>query len=71
MSESFYRVSFEQSGDAYFFHNHESAVEFLLESYFDDYEVKNEEEVMEVNNEVADTDAIESYGSVDEVWFED
>ena len=42
----------------------------LLESYFDDFDVESEEEVIAINNQVADTDGIESYGWIDELWFE-
>jgi len=70
MGENFYRVTFYDSSENYYFHNHENAAAFLLESYFDDYEVSNEEDVIAINNEVADTDMIESYGFIDECWFE-
>lgn len=70
MGDSFFRVSFEGVSEDYFFHDHEDAAAFLLESYFDDYDVESEDDVAVVNNEVADTDGIESYGWIDELWFE-
>ena len=70
MSDSFFRVSFEGISEDYFFHDKEDAAAFLLESYFDDFDVETEDEVVAINNEVADTDAIESYGWIDELWFE-
>lgn len=70
MGDSFYRVCYEDSTAEYFFHNKEDACVFLLESYFDNYDVETEEEVIAINNEVADTDMIESYGFIDELYFE-
>lgn len=70
MGDSFYRVVFEGMSDDYYFHTHEDAATFLLESYFDDFDVESEEEVIAINNQVADTDGIESYGWIDELWFE-
>ena len=70
MSNNFWRVSFEGISEDYFFHYKEDATVFLLESYFDDFDVETEEEVEAINNEVADTDGIENYGWIDEMWFE-
>ena len=70
MGDSFFKVGFEGIAEDYFFHFKEDAVAFLLESYFDDYEIENEDEVMAINNEVADTNMIVNYGWVEEVWFE-
>ena len=70
MGENFYRVGFEGMSDDYYFHDKENAAAFLLESYFDDFDVGTEEEVIAINNEVADTDMIENYGWIDELWFE-
>lgn len=70
MGDTFYRIKFEGLSEEYFFHNHEDAVAFLLEAYFDDYDVDSEEEVIAINNEVTDTNMIESYGFIDELWFE-
>ena len=69
--DEFYMVSFEATGNFYFFHDHEKAAAFLLESYFDDTLVENEDECIAINNEVADNDGIEDYGWIDKVWFED
>ena len=66
MGDAFYRVSFVGSSEEYFFHNKEDAAAFLLESYFDEYNVETEDEVIAVNNDVADNDSIESYGYIDE-----
>lgn len=70
MGESFYRVSFDGSSEDYFFHNHEDAATFLLESYFDDFEPESEDDVIAMNNEVADFNGIECYGWIDELYFE-
>lgn len=70
MGDTFYKVTFVGSSDEYFFHYHEDAAAFLLESYFDESNIIDESEIMEANNEVADNDAIESYGQIDECWFE-
>ena len=70
MGDSFFRVTFEGISEDYFFHYKEDAAAFLLESYFDDFDVETEDEVAAINNEVADTDGIESYGWIDELWFE-
>lgn len=70
MGESFYRVSFKDISDEYYFHDKENAAAFLLESYFDDFGVGTEDEVIAINNEVADTNMIEDYGRIDELWFE-
>ena len=70
MGENFYRVSFKDINDEYYFHDKENAAAFLLESYFDDFGVETEDEVIAINNEVADTDMIEDYGRIDELWFE-
>lgn len=70
MDDSFYRVVFEGISDSYYFHDKENAAAFLLDSYFDDFGVGTEEEAIAINNEVADTDMIESYGWIEELWFE-
>lgn len=70
MNEEFYMVSFEASGNFYFFHNHEDACTFLLDSYFDDNEVETEDECVIINNEIADYGGINGYGWVDKVYFE-
>lgn len=70
MNEEFYMVSFEASGNFYFFHNHEDACTFLLDSYFDDNEVETEDECVVINNEIADYGGINGYGWVDKVYFE-
>ena len=69
MNDEFYMVSFESSGDFYFFHNYEDACTFLLDSYFDDVEVETEEECAVANNSVANIGGIEEYGWVDKVYF--
>ena len=70
MGESFYRVVFEGMSDDYYFHDKEDATAFLLESYFDDVDINSEDDVIAVNNEVADFDMIDGYGWIDELWFE-
>ena len=70
MGEEFYMVNFETTGDFYFFHDHEDACAFLLESYFDDNEIETEEDCVDVNNQVADYNGIENYGWIDKVYFE-
>lgn len=70
MGEEFYMVSFETTGNFYFFHDHEDACAFLLDSYFDDNEIETEEDCVDVNNQVADYNGIENYGWIDKVYFE-
>ena len=70
MGESFYRVVFEGMSNDYYFHDKEDATAFLLESYFDDVDVESENNVIAINNEVADFDMIDGYGWIDELWFE-
>ena len=70
MGETFYRVTFEGSSEEYFFHDREDAAAFLLESYFDEYNCETEDDIVAINNDVADNDMIESYGFIDECWFE-
>ena len=66
----FYRVVLGGDPD-YYFRSYESAAAFLLESYFDDNEIKTEEEVIAANEEVADYGRITDYGYIEEVEFED
>ena len=68
--DEFYMVSFEATGEYYFFREHEDACAFLLDAYFDDEEVETEDEIMVANNAVADFGGIEGYGWVDKVHFE-
>ena len=70
MNEEFYMVSFEASGDFYFFHDYEDACTFLLESYFDDTDVETEEECTAINESIAELGGIEEYGWVDKQYFE-
>ena len=70
MNDEFYMVSFEASGNFYFFHNYDDACAFLLESYFDDFDIETENEAVMINNEVADYGGIDEYGWVDKVYFE-
>ena len=70
MGEEFYMVSYEASGDFYFFHNYDDACAFLLESYFDDCNPETEDECAAANNEVADYGGIDGYAWVDKVYFE-
>ena len=70
MGDSFYCVSFEDIGDNYYFRNHEDAAAFLLESYFDDFNIETKEEVIAINNQVADFDMIENYGWITIKFFE-
>ena len=67
----FYRVKFEDNDNEYFFHDHENAAAFLIESYFDDNDIESEDDVMAVNNEVADFNMISLYGYIDKLLFED
>lgn len=69
MDDEFYMVSFEATGDFYFFHDHEDACAFLLDAYFSDVNVENEDDCVVANNEVADHDGIQDYGWVDKVFF--
>ena len=69
MDDEFYMVSFEATGNFYFFHDHEDACAFLLESYFDDFDVETEDEVTVIYNEVADYDGIDGYACIDKVFF--
>ena len=71
MDNDFYCVYLCDTLETYYFHEHENAVTFLLESYFDDFNVETEEEVININNEVADTDAIEDYAYIVKEHFED
>lgn len=68
---TFYKVTFYSSSQENFFRNYENAAAFLLESYFDDSEFTDEETIMDINNEVADTGAIDGYGCIEECWFDD
>ena len=68
----FYCVSFKHStSEHFYFKDHENACAFLLDCYFDDYEVTAEEAVIAVNNEIADNDCIDDYGYISECYFED
>lgn len=70
MGDSFWRVSFIGISDDYYFHNYEDAAAFLLESYFDEIDVESENDVIDVNNQVAEENGIENYGYIDEMFFE-
>ena len=56
---SFYEVKFDNVEESNFFKYHEDAAAFLLEAYFDDNDVLEEEYIMDVNNQVADNDGID------------
>ena len=71
MNDTFYKVKFNNSDQEVFFKDYTNAAAFLLESYFDDSEIMDEENIMAINNEVADTGAIEGYGCIEECWFDD
>lgn len=70
MGDSFWRVSFLGISDEYFFKTYEDAATFLLESYFYDNDIESEEEVININNQVAEENSIDNYGFIDEMWFE-
>lgn len=71
MGNCFYEVKFDNVEESNFFKYHEDAAAFLLEAYFDDNDVLEEEYIMDVNNQVADNDEIEGYGRIIERWFDD
>lgn len=71
MSEVFYKVAFINSDEEHFFHSHEEAAAFLLEAYFEDNEIVEEEYIIDINNQVADNDEIEGYGQILDCWFDD
>ena len=70
MNDTFYKVKFDNSDQKVevFFKDYANAAAFLLESYFDDSEVMDEESIMAINNEVADSETI---GCIKECWFDD
>lgn len=70
MNDNFWRVSFIGTSNDYFFHNYEDAAAFLLESYFDECELEDENTVIDINNQVAEENGIDGYGYIDEMWFE-
>ena len=70
-NNEFYRVILDGVEDHYFFHNHEHACAFLLESYFDDFEVEDEDEIEQINENVQNYDSIDDYGYIETVCFED
>ncbi len=67
----FYMVSFERTGNFYFFKEKENAFAFALESYCDDFPDVTNTELGSANMELADTDHIEDYVWIDTVYFED
>lgn len=69
MSDIFYEVKFYNVEESNFFRDHESAAAFLLEAYFNDNDIMDEEYIMDVNNQVADNDEIEGYGYIAERLF--
>ena len=69
--ENFFMVSFEASGNFYFFKEKENAFAFVLESYCDDNPDATNAEIGEANEELAMQDGIEDYAWIDEVNFED
>lgn len=71
MNDTFYKVKFDNSDQEVFFKDYANAAAFLLESYFDDSEIMDEESIMAINNEVADSEAIDGYGCIEECWFDD
>ena len=70
MGDSFWRVRFVGISDDLFFHTYEEAAAFLLEAYFDENNVESEDEVIAINNQVAEENGIDNYGYLDEMWFE-
>ena len=70
-NDEFYRVVLDGVEEHYFFRNHEHACAFLLESYFDDFEVEDEEEIAQININVKEYDSIDDYGYIESVFFED
>ena len=71
MSNDFYMVSFEASGDFYFFRDKENAIAYILENYCNEYPDLTAEQLDEVNQELADIDGISNYAWCDRVWYED
>ena len=71
IGEPLYVVEFENIGNLTFFHDKEHAATYLLECYFDEFEVESEEDVIAINNSVADNDMIDDYGWIREEYFED
>lgn len=68
----FYKVKFCNVEQENYFVDYENAASFLLDAYFDDTDdVTDEDGAMDINNEVADTGAIEGYGYIEECWFDD
>jgi len=68
----FYKVKLCNVEHENYFVDYENAANFLLNAYFDDTnDVTDEDGAMDINNEVADTGAIEGYGCIEECWFDD
>lgn len=70
MSE-FYMVSFEQTGDFYFFRHYENAYNFLLDSYYNDNNDISDTEIEEISQQISNQSGIEYYGWIDVERFED
>lgn len=67
----FYMVSFEATGNFYFFKNKENADEYILNAYCELNPEITPEEYEEIYNEYNTNNGIEGFGWTDGVWFED
>lgn len=70
MGEEFYKVSFVDGEDEYYFHDYESASAFLLEAFVDDFYDLDAGQFEEANASVADEGFIEDYGGIETCFFE-
>jgi len=69
-NDIFYSVTFINSNEIFYFHFYEDAAAFLINSYLEDYPNLTEDQIFEINNEIADTEKIEDYGYISEEYFE-
>ena len=70
MGEKFYKVLLEDCDEEYYFHDHEDAAAFLIESFCDDFFDLDESQLAEANEEVAENDAISDYGIIYTLYFD-
>ena len=71
MGEEFYKVSFVDGEDEYYFHDYESASAFLMEAFADDFSDLDEEQFSEANISLADEGFIEDYGEIVTCYFKE
>lgn len=66
MFESFYKVKFNITDEEYYFRFHKDAVDFLVQSFYDDNDY---DEDHWITYDIAN-DGIEDYGYIEELHFE-